>query len=59
MNNILIQNSPNAIVFKLQVILLIIKGTEKSESSYYSPIGIDTQGTHHVIAKEKVAEEHI
>ena len=33
--HIYIQNSLNAIVFELQVILLIVKGTEKSESSYY------------------------
>ena len=40
------------------MILLIMKGTEKSESSLltYLAIGIDTQVTHHVEAKEKVAE---
>ena len=31
-----IQNSLTTIVFKLQVILLIMEGTEKSETSYYS-----------------------
>ena len=36
-----------------------MKGTEKSENSYYLAIGIDTQVTHHVIAMEKVAEQHI
>ena len=34
MNNIFIQNSLNEIVFELQVILLFMKGTEKSESSF-------------------------
>ena len=36
MNNIFLQNCLTAIVFKLQVILLIMEGTDKSESSYYS-----------------------
>ena len=33
--------------------------TEKPKSSYYSAIEIDTQVTHHVVAMEKVAEQHI
>ena len=36
MNNIFAQNSLNAIVFKLQVILLMMEVSEKSKSSYYS-----------------------
>ena len=35
MNNIFAQNSVNAIVFKLQVILLMMEVSEKSKSSYY------------------------
>ena len=35
LNNIFIQNSVNAIVFKLQVILLMMAVTEKPKSSYY------------------------
>ena len=35
-DNIFIQNSLYALVLKLQVILLIMEGNEKSESSYYS-----------------------
>ena len=31
-----------------------MEGTEKSESSYYSP-----KVTHHVVAMEKVGEQHI
>ena len=31
-----VQNSVNATVFKLQVILLIMEGTKKSKTSYYS-----------------------
>ena len=30
--------------------------SEKSKSSYYSAIEIDTQFTHHVVAMEKVAQ---
>ena len=56
MNNIFKQNTLNSIVVELQVILLIMKGIEKSESSYYLAVGIDTQVTHHVVAMEKVAE---
>ena len=36
MNNTFAQNSLNAIVFKLQVILLMMEVSEKSKSSYYS-----------------------
>ena len=36
MNNIFKQNTLNAIVFKLQMILLIMEGVEKLERSYYS-----------------------
>ena len=57
MNNIFIQNSLNAIALKLQVILLIMEGTEKLESSYYSlSYEINAQVTHHIEAKGKVAE---
>ena len=58
MNNIFAQNSVNAIVFTLQVILLMMEVSEKSKSSYYSKVAIeiDTQVTHHVVAMEKVAE---
>ena len=34
-NNVFHQNALHATVFKLQVILPIMEGTEKSESSYY------------------------
>ena len=34
-NNVFHQNALYATVFKLQVILPIMEGTEKSESSYY------------------------
>ena len=40
MKNIFIQNFLNTLVFELQVILLIMKGTQKSESSHYLAIGI-------------------
>ena len=36
MESIFKQNSINAIVFKSQMMLLIMEDTEKSESSYYS-----------------------
>ena len=53
MNNIFIQNSLTAIVFKLQVNLLIMEGTEKSELAItHLVIGIDFQVTHHVVAIE-------
>ena len=35
-NNRFAQNSLNAIVFKLQVILLMVEVSEKSKNSYYS-----------------------
>ena len=42
---------------KLQVILLIMEGTEKSEIAITNlAIGIASQVTHHVVAIEKVAE---
>ena len=57
MNNIFLQNSLNAIVFKLQVILLIIEGTEKQTVAItHLAIGIDSQVTHIVVATEKEAE---
>ena len=56
MNNIFIQNSLLATVFKLQMILLTMEDTEKSESSYYSSNWTDTQLSDHVVAMEKVAE---
>ena len=36
-----------------------MEGTEKSETSYYSLSYTDSQVTHHVVAIEKVAEQHI
>ena len=57
LNNIFTQDSLNAIVFKLQVILLIMEGIEKSESSYDSLSYWDRQPSYsHVVAIEKVAE---
>ena len=57
MNNIFKQNSLNVIVFKLQVILLIMEITEKSELPVtHLAMEIDTQVTHHVVAMGKVAE---
>ena len=58
MNNIFAQNPVNAIVFKVQVILLMMEVSQKSKSSYYShlAIEIDTQVTDHVVAMEKIAE---
>ena len=55
MNNIFKQNIVNAIVFKLQVILLIMEGNEKSAITHLA-IGINTQVMHHVVAMKKVAE---
>ena len=43
----------NAIVFKLQVISLMMEVSKKSKSSYYLSIEIDTQVTHHVVAVGK------
>ena len=59
MNNIFKQNTVIAIVFKLEDILLIMEGTDKLESNYYLIIGIGSHVTDHVIAMEKVAEQHI
>ena len=57
MNNIFAQNSLNAIVFKLQVILLMMEVSEKTKVAItHLAIEIDTQVTHHVVAMEKVAE---
>ena len=57
MNNRFAQNSLNAIVFKLQVILLMMEVSEKSKNSITQlAIEIDTQVTNHVVAMEKVAE---
>ena len=51
------QNFINAIVFKLQVILPILEGTEKSQSSDYSFSYWDMlKVTYHVVNMEKVAE---
>ena len=41
------------------MILLIIEGNEKTESSYYLAIAIDTQATHHIVATEKQEESQL
>ena len=57
MNNIFIRNSLNAIVFKLQVILLKMVVTESPKVAItHLAIETDTQVTHHVVAMKKVAE---
>ena len=56
MNNIFAQNSLNAIVFKLQVILLMMEVSDPKVAITQLAIEIDTQVTHHVVAMEKVAE---
>ena len=56
MNNIFAQNSVNAIVFKLQMILLMMEVKNPKVAITYLAIEIDTQVTHHVVAKEKVVE---
>ena len=57
MNNIFAQNSLNAIVFKLQVILLMMELSESPKVAItHLAIQIDTQVTHHVVAMEKVGE---
>ena len=57
MNNRFAQNSLNAIVFKLQVILLMMEVSESPKIAItHLTIEIDTQVTHHVVAMEKVAE---
>ena len=54
MNNRFAQNSLNAIVFKLQVIFLMMEVSEKSKIAItHLAIEIDTQVTHHVVAMEK------
>ena len=60
MNNIFAQNSINETGFQLQLILLIMEGTEKSESSYYSLSYWDRHRSYsHIVAMEKVAESYI
>ena len=60
MNNIFTQNSLNAIVFELQVILLTKEGTEKSESSHYSLSYSDRYPSYSpCVTMEKVAEKHL
>ena len=57
MNNRSAQNSVNAIVFKLQVILLMMEVSENPKvANTHLAIEIDIQVTHHVVAMEKVAE---
>ena len=57
MNNIFAQNSVYAIVFKLQVILLMMEVSENAKVAItHLAIEIDTQVTHHVVAMKKVAE---
>ena len=51
MNNIFAQNFLNAIVFKLQVILLLME-----VAITHLAIEVDTQVTHHVVAMDKVAK---
>ena len=54
MNNRFAQNSLNAIVFKLQVILLMMEVSESPKIAItHLAIEIDTQVTHHVVAMEK------
>ena len=53
MNNIFQQSTVNAIVFKLQVILLIMEGIEKSKIAIiHLAIGVHSQVINHVLAKE-------
>ena len=59
MSHIFKQNTVNAIVFKLQLILLIMEGNEKSESSFHLAIGIYSQVTHHILAMKKVVKLHV
>ena len=57
MNNRFAQNSLNAIVFKLRVILLMMEVSESPKIAItHLAIEIDTQVTRHVVAMEKVAE---
>ena len=51
------QNTLNAIVFKLQVILLTMEVTESPKVAItHLAIETDTQVTHHVVAMKKVSE---
>ena len=51
------QNTLNAMVFKLQMILLIMEGTKSQKVAFtHLDIGIDSQVTHHDVAMAKVAE---
>ena len=53
MTTIFKHNNVNAIVFKLQLILLFTEGTEKSEGSFFHlAMEIDAQVTHHVLAMD-------
>ena len=52
------QNILNATVFKL-VILLIMEGSEKSESSCYSLIYWDRLPSYHFVAMKKVGKHQI
>ena len=57
MNNIFIQNSLYAIVFKQPVIYSLRKVLKSQKVAItHLATGIDTQVTHHVVAMEKVAE---
>ena len=50
MNNIFAQNSLNAIVFKLQVILFMMEVSESPKVAItHLAIDLDTQVTHHVL----------
>ena len=57
MNSIFQQNSLNTIVFKLQVILLIMEIIMESQKVAIIPLAIrlDSEVIHHVAAMEKVA----
>ena len=48
----------NALVFNLQVVLLIMESTEKSGSSFYS-LTIVSRIAHHFVVMEKVTELHM
>ena len=60
MLNIFTQNCLNATDFKLQVILLIMEGTETSQSGYYSLSNWDRLPSYHVAwFLGKVAKQQI
>ena len=60
MNNIFAQNSLNAIVFKLQVILLMMEVSKKLKSSYYSLSYSDRHPSYSpCCCYGKVGERHI